>query len=47
MWPPTLVVELALTTIAMAFQRMKLLMRRSISQSPGNGGCCSGGIVLT
>ena len=38
---------LARTTMAMAFQRMRLLMRRSISRSPGYGGCSSAGMVLT
>ena len=47
MWPPTLVVELAFTTMAIAFQRMKLLMRRSSSRSPGYGGSAVCGIVLT
>ena len=39
--------RLALTTIAIAFQRMKLLMRRSISRSPGYSGCSERGIVFT
>ena len=39
--------ELALTTIAMAFQRMKLLMRTSVCQSPGYFGSFSTGMVLT
>ena len=30
MWPPTFVLEFAFTTIAIAFQRMMLLMRRSM-----------------
>ena len=34
-------------TIAIAFQRMKLLIRRSSSRLPGYGGCLSAGIVLT
>jgi hypothetical protein len=37
----------ARTTIAMAFHRTRLLMRRSISRSPGNGGCSDRGIVFT
>ncbi len=34
--------RLARTTMAMAFQRMMLLMRRSISRLPGYGGCLIG-----
>ena len=37
----------ARTTIAIAFQRMTLLIRRSISRSPGYSGCCWTGIVFT
>jgi hypothetical protein len=37
---------LAFTTIASAFQRTRLLMRRSISRLPGNGGCSLTGMVL-
>ncbi len=37
----------ARTTIAMAFQRMMLLMRRSSSRFPGYGGCLWAGIELT
>ena len=37
----------ASTTIAIAFQRMMLRMRRSSGESPGYGGCFSSGIVLT
>ena len=48
MWPPMPSdVRLARTTIAIAFQRTRLLMRRSISRLPGSGGCSSGRIVLT
>jgi hypothetical protein len=32
--------------MAMAFQRMMLLMRRSISRLPGKAGCLFSGIVL-
>ena len=39
--------RLARTTIAIAFQRIRLLMRRSISWLPGSGVSSSGGIVLT
>src|SRR5436309_11867699 len=47
MWPPRpLCSRLALTTIAIAFQRMRLLMRRSKSRSPGYGGSASTGMVL-
>ena len=47
MWPPMLLSSrLARTTMAIAFQRMMLLIRRSISRLPGNGGCRSTGIVL-
>ena len=35
------------TTIAIAFQRTRLLMRRSISWLPGSGVCSSARIVLT
>ncbi len=38
--------SLARTTMAMAFQRTKLLMRRSMSRLPGKGGCLSTGMVL-
>src|SRR5262249_46581138 len=34
---------LARTTMAMAFQRTRLLMRRSISREPGKGGSRAGG----
>ena len=34
---------LARTTMASAFQRTRLLIRRSISWLPGNGGCCRDG----
>jgi hypothetical protein len=34
------------TTIASAFQRTRLLMRRSISRLPGKGGCSSAEMVL-
>ena len=34
---------LARTTMARAFQRTRLLMRRSISWLPGKGGCCRDG----
>ena len=37
---------LARTTMARAFQRTRLLMRRSISWLPGNGGCWREGIVF-
>ncbi len=37
---------LARVTIAIAFQRTMRRMRFSISSSPGNGGSCSGEIVL-
>src|SRR5262249_50817303 len=37
---------LARTTIAMAFQRIRLLIRRSISRLPGNGGWWSAGMGL-
>jgi hypothetical protein len=37
---------LARTTIAAAFQRTMRRMRSSISSSPGNGGSCSGEMVL-
>jgi hypothetical protein len=37
----------ARTTIAAAFQRTKLLMRRSVSGLPGMSACSSAGIVLT
>ncbi len=47
MWPPTLVLRLARTTMAMAFQRMKWRMRCSSSKSPGSGGCRSTGMVFT
>jgi hypothetical protein len=36
----------AFTTMASAFQRTRLLMRRSISRLPGNGGCSEAGMVL-
>ena len=36
----------ARTTMAMAFQRIRLLMRRSISRLPGKRGCRSAGMVL-
>ena len=39
--------RLALTTIAMAFHRTRLLMRRSISWLPGSGVCSSARIVFT
>ena len=35
------------TTIAMAFQRMRLLMRRSMARSPGYGTSSSGRMVFT
>ena len=38
---------LASVTIAIAFQRTMLLMRRSRALSPGKGGWCSNGIVFT
>src|SRR5271154_2242067 len=47
MCPPTFVVEFALTTIAIAFQRIRLLMRFSTRQSPGYFGSFSTGMVLT
>ncbi len=48
MWPPMPSdSRLARTTIAMAFQRIRLLMRRSISRLPGSGVSSSGRIVLT
>ena len=37
---------LARTTIAAAFQRTRLLMRRSMSGLPGISACSSAGIVL-
>ena len=37
----------AFTTIAMAFQRMMLFMRRSTSRLPGKTGWSSRGMVLT
>ena len=47
MWPPMpCSSRLARTTMAMAFQRMRLLMRRSISRFPGKGGWRSRGMVL-
>ena len=48
MWPPMPSVRLlASTTIAIAFQRTKLLMFCSISSLPGYGGWRSTGIVFT
>src|ERR1051325_543278 len=48
MWPPRPACSrLALTTMAIAFQRTRLLMRRSNSRSPGYGGSSSLGIVFT
>ena len=48
MWPPMLSeVRLARTTIAMAFQRMIDLMRRSISRRPGSTGWWARGMVFT
>ena len=48
MWPPMpSLARLALTTMAMAFQRTRLLMRRSISLLPGTGVCSSTPMVLT
>src|SRR5262249_56236307 len=38
--------RLARTTIAIAFQRTRFLMRRSTSRLPGNGGCRCGGVGL-
>ena len=38
MCPPTLVFLFAFSTIAIAFQRMTLLIFRSMARSPGNGG---------
>ena len=46
MCPPTLVVEFAFTTMAMAFHRMMLLIRRSMSRSPGKGAWLAGEMVL-
>src|SRR3979490_2298719 len=39
--------RLARTTMARAFQRIRVLIRRSISWSPGNTACFSTGMVLT
>jgi len=39
--------RLARTTMASAFQRIRLLILRSISWSPGNTPCLSAGIVFT
>ncbi|OPZ22812.1 MAG: hypothetical protein BWZ10_00230 [candidate division BRC1 bacterium ADurb.BinA364] len=47
MWPPMpSFSRLARTTIAIAFQRTMLLMRRSISRLPGKRGCFASGIEL-
>ena len=47
MWPPMpSSTRLARTTIAIAFQRTMLLMRRSISRLPGYGTCSSALMVL-
>jgi hypothetical protein len=47
MWPPIpSSILFAFTTIASAFHRTRLLMRRSISRLPGNGGCSDGWMVL-
>ena len=48
MWPPMpFSASLAATTMAMAFQRTRLLMRRSTSRLPGKGGSSSAAMVLT
>jgi hypothetical protein len=48
MWPPMPSLSLlARTTIDSAFQRTRLLMRRSSTWLPGNAGCCDGGMLLT
>jgi hypothetical protein len=47
MWPPMPACwRLARTTMAMAFQRMMLLMRRSISRLPGKAAWLATGMVL-
>ena len=47
MWPPMpSSALLARTTIAVAFQRTRLLMRRSISRLPGMSACSSARMVL-
>ena len=47
MCPPIPVsMTLARTTMAMAFQRMMLLMRRSISRLPGKRGSARRGMVF-
>ena len=47
MWPPMpSSALLARTTIAAAFQRTRLLMRRSTSGLPGISDCSSAGMVL-
>ena len=52
MWPPRLPPSgvsclLARTTMAMAFQRMKLRMRSSYSWLPGERASSAGGMVFT
>ena len=48
MWPPMPgLFSFASLTIASAFQRTMLLIRRSISMVPGYRGCISAGIVFT
>ncbi len=47
MWPPMPgSSRFARVTIAMAFQRSRLLMRRSSERLPGNTGCCDRAMVL-
>ncbi|MEN9060973.1 hypothetical protein [Ponticoccus litoralis] len=47
MWPPySLLSLLRLTTVAMAFQRLMVRMRHSISVSPGTSTSSSGEIVF-
>ncbi len=48
MWPPMPSLNLfARTTIDSAFQRTRLLIRRSSVWLPGNAGCCAAGMLLT